>query len=34
VPLARQVTEQTFGELNVAERVALVFLLRKMCAME
>lgn len=34
VPLARQVTEQTFGELNVAERVALVFLLRKMCAMD
>lgn len=33
VPLARGVTEQTFGDLNPAERVALVFLLRKMCAM-
>ena len=33
VPLARDVTEQTYGELNPAERVALVFLLRKMCSM-
>jgi DNA-binding MarR family transcriptional regulator len=33
VPLARSVTEQTFGDLNPAERVALVFLLRKMCSM-
>jgi MarR family transcriptional regulator, lower aerobic nicotinate degradation pathway regulator len=30
VPFAKDVTEQTYGELNPAERVALTFLLRKM----
>lgn len=30
VPFAREVTEQTYGELNAGERVALQFLLRKM----
>lgn len=30
VPFARDITEQTFGDLNPAERVALLFLLRKM----
>lgn len=31
VPFARDITEATFGELNPAERVAVVYLLRKMC---
>lgn len=30
VPFASQITEATYGNLNPAERVALVFLLRKM----
>lgn len=30
VPAAQTITEQTFGPLNAAERVALLFLLRKM----
>ncbi|WP_322880499.1 MarR family winged helix-turn-helix transcriptional regulator [Pandoraea sputorum] len=30
VPFAKEVTERTYGALNPAERVALVFLLRKM----
>ncbi|MFL9927265.1 MarR family winged helix-turn-helix transcriptional regulator [Herbaspirillum lusitanum] len=30
VPFAAQITEATYGNLNPAERVALVFLLRKM----
>jgi DNA-binding MarR family transcriptional regulator len=30
VPFAKEVTERTYGSLNAAERVALVFLLRKM----
>lgn len=30
VPFASQITETTYGKLNPAERVALVFLLRKM----
>jgi DNA-binding MarR family transcriptional regulator len=30
IPSAKVVTEETFGELNVAERVAIVYLLRKM----
>jgi MarR family transcriptional regulator, lower aerobic nicotinate degradation pathway regulator len=34
VPFARDVTERTYGELNPAERVALVFLLRKMMGTE
>jgi DNA-binding MarR family transcriptional regulator len=32
VPLVRQISELTFGELNPAERVAMLFLLRKMAA--
>lgn len=31
VPFASQITERTFGDLNAAERVAVVYLLRKMC---
>ncbi|WP_459616277.1 MarR family winged helix-turn-helix transcriptional regulator [Bordetella sp. 2513F-2] len=31
VPFALQITESTFGELNPAERVAMLYLLRKMC---
>jgi hypothetical protein len=34
VPFAKEVTEQTYGELNPAERVALTFLLRKMMGTE
>lgn len=34
VPSAEAITEQTFGPLNAAERVALLFLLRKMCDAE
>jgi DNA-binding MarR family transcriptional regulator len=30
-PYARTISEQTFGPLNPAERVALIFLLRKLC---
>jgi MarR family transcriptional regulator, lower aerobic nicotinate degradation pathway regulator len=30
VPFAKQVTERTYGPLNAGERVALLFLLRKM----
>lgn len=30
-PFARTISEQTYGPLNVAERVALAYLLRKMC---
>ncbi len=30
VPFAKQVTERTYGALNVGERVALQFLLNKM----
>lgn len=33
VPHAERVTEQTFGDFNAGERVALLFLLRKMCGM-
>jgi DNA-binding MarR family transcriptional regulator len=33
IPFARQATERTFGDLNAGERVALVFLLKKMCGM-
>ncbi len=33
VPFARRVTEQTFGDFNPAERLALVYLLRRMSAM-
>ncbi|HEY0297344.1 MAG TPA: MarR family transcriptional regulator [Bordetella sp.] len=31
VPFAQEITESTFGALNPAERVAIVYLLRKMC---
>jgi len=31
VPFAKVITENTFGSLNPGERVALVYLLRKMC---
>ena len=34
VPSAEVITEHTFGTLNEAERVALLFLLRKMCETE
>jgi MarR family transcriptional regulator, lower aerobic nicotinate degradation pathway regulator len=34
VPSAQTITEQTFGPLNAAERVALLFLLQKMCDAE
>jgi hypothetical protein len=30
VPFAHQITETTYGPLNAAERVAMVYLLRKM----
>ena len=33
VPFALQITEDTFGNLNAAERVALVFLLQKMSSL-
>ena len=33
VPFALQITEDTFGNLNAAERVALVFLLEKMTSL-
>ncbi|MBY4899134.1 MarR family winged helix-turn-helix transcriptional regulator [Cupriavidus sp. AU9028] len=33
IPFAKAVTEATFGDLNEAERVALLFLLRKMLSM-
>ncbi|CAN7779959.1 MarR family transcriptional regulator [Variovorax sp. LjRoot84] len=32
IAMAEGITEQTFGALNTAERVALVYLLEKMCA--
>jgi DNA-binding MarR family transcriptional regulator len=31
VPFAQRITEETFGSLNPAERVAILYLLRKMC---
>lgn len=31
VPFAEKITADTFGELNPAERVAMLYLLRKMC---
>lgn len=31
VPFGHMISERTFGELNPAERVALLFLLQKMC---
>jgi DNA-binding MarR family transcriptional regulator len=34
VPFAKQVTERTYGSLNAGERVALLFLLRKMMELE
>lgn len=34
IPFARQVTTQTYGSLNVAEQVALQFLLRKMTGLD
>lgn len=34
VPAALAVSEATFGNLNAAERVAILYLLRKMCGME
>jgi DNA-binding MarR family transcriptional regulator len=34
VPFAKQVSEQTFGGLNPAERVAIVYLLRAMTRAE
>ncbi|SMP80823.1 MarR family winged helix-turn-helix transcriptional regulator [Noviherbaspirillum suwonense] len=34
VPAALAVSEATFGNLNPAERVAMLYLLRKMCGME
>jgi len=34
VPFAKQVSEQTFGGLNPAERVAIVYLLRAMTRVE
>ena len=34
VPAALAVSEATFGNLNAAERVAMLYLLRKMCGME
>ena len=34
VPFAARITEETFGELNAAERVAMLYLLRKMSALE
>ena len=34
VPFAKQVTERTYGSLNPGERVALLFLLRKMMELE
>jgi DNA-binding MarR family transcriptional regulator len=34
VPAAFAVSEATFGNLNPAERVAVLYLLRKMCGME
>jgi len=30
IPFAHQITEQTFGDLNPAERVAITYLLKKM----
>jgi DNA-binding MarR family transcriptional regulator len=33
VPAAFEVSEATFGNLNAAERVAIIYLLRKMCGM-
>jgi DNA-binding MarR family transcriptional regulator len=34
VPFVQQISEQTYGNLNPAERVALVYLLRKMIAFD
>jgi DNA-binding MarR family transcriptional regulator len=34
VPAAFAVSEATYGNLNAAERVAILYLLRKMCGME
>jgi DNA-binding MarR family transcriptional regulator len=34
VPFAEKITADTFGELNPAERVAMLYLLRKMCEAE
>lgn len=34
VPFAQRITESTFGELNPAERVAILYLLRKMSEMD
>lgn len=34
VPAAFAVSEATFGNLNAAERVAILYLLRKMCGMD
>jgi DNA-binding MarR family transcriptional regulator len=34
VPAALAVSEATFGNLNAAERVAVLYLLRKMCGMD
>jgi DNA-binding MarR family transcriptional regulator len=34
VPFAWQISENTLGNLNAAERVALTYLLRKMCGLE
>jgi DNA-binding MarR family transcriptional regulator len=31
VPFAEKITDDTFGDLNPAERVAMLYLLRKMC---
>lgn len=33
-PYAQAISEQTFGSLNPAERIALIFLLRKLCVSE
>jgi DNA-binding MarR family transcriptional regulator len=34
VPFAEKITADTFGDLNPAERVAMIYLLRKMCDVE
>lgn len=34
VPFAEKITTETFGDLNPAERVAMIYLLRKMCDVE
>jgi len=34
VPFAEKITADTFGDLNPAERVAMLYLLRKMCDVE